>query len=163
MNAAIRKYDIAEDPDMPAGENDNIALQVAELRADVRHIQADVTDIKADQRVTHQRVESLRKETAEGFDKVDLRFGKVDDKFDSLRKETAEGFNKVDLRFGKFDERFDKVDARFGKVDDKFDSVRKEIGEVKDSLASAKIWALGLYFALAGSLLYVLARGFKWL
>ena len=44
-----------------------------------------------------------------------------------------------------------------------FESVRKEIGEVKDSLASAKIWALGLYFALAGSLLYVLATGFKWL
>jgi hypothetical protein len=131
MNAVMRKSDIAEDPDMPAGENDNIALQVAELRADVRHIQADVTDIKAEERVTHQRI-------------------------DSLRKETAEGFNKVDLRFG-------KIDERFGKVDDKFESVRKEIGEVKDSLASAKIWALGLYFALAGSLLYVLARGFKWL
>jgi septation ring formation regulator EzrA len=117
MNAAMRKYAIAEDPDMPAGENDNLAVQVAELRADVRHVQADVTDIKAEQRVTHQRIDSLRKETAE----------------------------------------------RFGKVDDKFESVRKEIGEVKDSLASAKIWALGLYFALAGPLLYVLARGFKWL
>jgi archaellum component FlaC len=120
MNAAMRKYDIARDADMPAGESDNLA----ELRADVRHIQADITEIKTDQRVTNQRIESLRKETAE---------------------------------------RFDKVDQRFGKVDDKFESVRKEIGEVKDSLASAKIWALGLYFALAGPLLYVLARGFKWL
>lgn len=106
MNAAMRKYDVAEDADMPAGENDNLA----ELRADVRHIQADITEIKVDQRVTNQRIESLRKETAESFE-----------------------------------------------------SVRKEISEVKDSLASAKIWALGLYFALAGSLLYVLARGFKWL
>ena len=159
MNAAMRKYDVAEDADMPAGENDNLA----ELRADVRHIQADITEIKVDQRVTNQRIESLRKETAERFDKidqkfdkidqrfekVDQRFEKVDDKFESIRKETAEGF--------------DKVDQRFAKVDDKFESVRKEIGEVKDSLASAKIWALGLYFALAGSLLYVLARGFKWL
>ena len=106
---------------MPAGENDNLGLNVAELRADVRHIQADVTDIKAEQRVTAQRIESLRKETAERFDKVDQKF------------------------------------------DQRFESVWKEIGEIKNSLASAKIWALGLYFALAGSLLYVLARGFKWL
>ena len=128
MNAVMHKYDMTQGADMPADENDNLAVQVAALRADVRHIQADVTDIKADLRVTNQRVESLRKETAEGFDKVDQRF-------ESQRKETGERFEKVE----------------------------KEIGEVKNSLASAKIWALGLYFALAGSLLYVLARGFKWL
>jgi hypothetical protein len=59
--------------------------------ADVRHVQSDTTDIKAELRVTNQRLDLL-----------------------------------------------------------------------KDSLASAKVWALGLYIALAGSLLYVLARGFKW-
>ena len=142
MNALMHKYELTEDADMPAGENDTLVAHVAELRSDVRHIQSDVTDIKADQRVTHQRIESLRKETAEGFAKVDQRF-------ESVRKETAEGFAKVD--------------QRFEKVDQKFESVRKEIGEVKDSLASAKIWALGLYLALAGSILYVLAKGFKWL
>jgi hypothetical protein len=46
---------------------------------------------------------------------------------------------------------------------EQFESVKKDIAEVKGSLASAKIWALGLYFALAGSILYVLARGFRWL
>jgi chromosome segregation ATPase len=128
MNAVMHKYAMTKGADMPAGENDSLAVQVAELRADVRHVQADVTDLKADLRVTNQRIESLRKDTAEGFDKVDQRF-------ESQRKETGERFEKVE----------------------------KEIGEVKNSLASAKIWALGLYFALAGSLLYVLARGFKWL
>jgi hypothetical protein len=128
MNAVMHKYDMTDGEDMPVGENDNLALQVAELRADVHHIQTDVTDIKADQRVTHQLIESLRKETAVTFE--------------SVRKDTAD--------------RFDRVDQRF-------ESVRQEIGAVKDSLASAKIWALGLYFALAGSLLYALARGFKWL
>ena len=159
-------------------ENDTLVAHVAELRSDVRHIQSDVTDIKADQRVTHQRIESLRKETAEGFAKVDQRFesvrketaegfAKVDQRFESIRKETAEGFAKVDQRFESVRketaEGFAKVDQRFEKVDQKFESVRKEIGEVKDSLASAKIWALGLYLALAGSILYVLAKGFKWL
>jgi hypothetical protein len=78
---------------MPANEkvDSDLAIQVAELRADVRHVQADTMDIKAELRVTNQRLDSL-----------------------------------------------------------------------KDSLASAKVWALGLYIALAGSLLYVLARGFKW-
>ena len=110
MNAVMHKYDMAEEADMPANEDNTLGMQVAELRSDVRHIQSDVTDIKADQRVTHQRIESFREETAQ-----------------------------------------------------KFDSVRKEIGEVKDILASAKVWAFGLYFALAGSLLYVLARALKWL
>jgi chromosome segregation ATPase len=153
MNAVMHKYDMMEGADMPAGENDNLALQVAELRADVRHIQADVTDIKADQRVTHQLIESLRKETAQGFDKIDQRF-------ESVRKETAQGFDKIDQRF----ESLRKETALgFDKVEQKFESAWKEIGEIKNSLASAKIWALGLYFALAGSLLYVLAKGFKWL
>jgi chromosome segregation ATPase len=153
MNAVMHKYDMTEGEDMPVGENDILALQVAELRADVHHIQADVTDIKADQRVTHQLIESLRKDTAVTFESVRKdtadRFDRVDQRFESVRKETAEGF--------------DKVDRKFGTVDQRFESVRHEIGEVKDSLASAKIWALGLYFALAGSLLYVLAKGFRWL
>jgi hypothetical protein len=171
MNAVMHKYDMMEGADMPAGENDNLALQVAELRADVRHIQADVTDIKADQRVTHQLIESLRKETAQGFDKIDQRFesvrketalgfDKIDQRFESVRKETAQGFDKIDQRF----ESLRKETALgFDKVEQKFESAWKEIGEIKNSLASAKIWALGLYFALAGSLLYVLAKGFKWL
>ena len=33
----------------------------------------------------------------------------------------------------------------------------------KESLASAKVWALILYFALAGSMLGVMARGFHWI
>ena len=78
---------------MPANERVDLdpAVEVAELRADVRHVQSDTTDIKAELRVTNERLDSL-----------------------------------------------------------------------KDSLASAKVWALGLYIALAGSLLYVLARGFRW-
>jgi hypothetical protein len=103
MNAVMHKYDMTEGADMPANEDNNLAVQVGELRADVRHIQSDVTDLKAD--------------------------------FRALRKETGE----------------------------QFDSVKKDIAEVKEFLASAKIWALGLYFALAGSLLYVLARALKWL
>lgn len=106
MKSSLRKYDTMEGTDMPTSENDGLG----ELRADVRHIQADVTDIKANLRVTNQRIDAL-------------------------------------------DQKFDQ----------RFDSLRKEFSELKDSLASAKVWALGLYVGLAGSLFYVLARGFHWL
>jgi hypothetical protein len=94
MSAALRKYDLTGGSHMPGNERVDFDLtaQVAELRADVRHVQSDTTDIKAELRATNQRIDSLR-----------------------------------------------------------------------ESLASAKIWALGLYIALTGSLLYVMAHGFKWL
>ena len=37
------------------------------------------------------------------------------------------------------------------------------IGALKDSLHSAKAWALTLYVALAGAMLGTMARGFGWL
>jgi hypothetical protein len=103
MNAAMQKYDMTEGEDMPVGESDNLALQVAELRVDVRHIQADVTDLKVGQRATLQLIESLRRETVVGFESLRKEtmggFDKVDQRFESARKETAEGFAKVDQKF----------------------------------------------------------------
>jgi chromosome segregation ATPase len=114
MNALARMREQAEGGQMPLNERDEQAVQIAELRSDVRHIQSDVTDIKAELRAWHLRFEALVK---------------------------------------KMDERFEKIDQKF---DQKFDGL-------KDSLASAKNWAIGLYIALAGSLLFVMAHGFKWL
>jgi hypothetical protein len=99
MTAMARKREPVEGGQMPVNERDEQGVQIAELRSDVRHIQSDVTDIKAELRATNQR-------------------------------------------FEKFDQKFDVL---------------------KDSLASAKMWALGLYIALTGSLLFVMAHGFKWL
>jgi hypothetical protein len=115
MNAVLRKsQQVTEGAHMPVNERDDQATQIAELRADVRHIQSDVTDIRVELRATNQRIDSLSQKTDERFEKLNQ---KLDEKFDGL----------------------------------------------KDSLASAKIWALGLYIALAGSMFYVLAHGFRWL
>jgi len=110
---------------MPLNERDEQAVQIAELRSDVRHIQSDVTDIKVELRTWNQRFEALVKRTDERFEQISQQFN----------------------------QKFEKIDQKF---DQKFDSL-------KDSLASAKIWALGLYIALTGSLLFVMAKGFKWL
>lgn len=98
-------------------------------------LRADVRHIQAD--VTD--IKANLRITNQRIDALDQKFDhkleKSDQKFESFRKEVAERFAKVD----------------------------QAISELKDSLSSAKIWALGLYVGLAGSLFYVLARGFHWL
>lgn len=42
-------------------------------------------------------------------------------------------------------------------------SVRDKVDDVKDAIASAKVWALILYVGLAGVLLFTMAKGFNWL
>jgi hypothetical protein len=42
-------------------------------------------------------------------------------------------------------------------------SLRDKMDKLSESLASAKVWALLLYIALAGALFGALARGFGWL
>lgn len=56
-----------------------------------------------------------------------------------------------------------RMEAKFDAVDKKFEAADKRFEEIKDSLASAKVWAFGLYVALAGTLLYVIARSAKWI
>jgi len=50
----------------------------------------------------------------------------------------------------------EKLDALRDRMDAKFDTIRAEI-------ASAKIWALLLYFALAAAMRGTMARGFGWI
>jgi uncharacterized protein involved in exopolysaccharide biosynthesis len=114
MNAAMRKYVVTEAEDMSADERSHLEIQVAELRADVRHVQSDTTEIKAELRATTKEIKA------------------------ELHATTTE--IKTDLR-----------------------ATNQRIDELKDSLGSAKIWAFGLYVALAGSMFYVMALGFKWL
>ena len=58
-----------------------------------------------------------------------------------------------------------KVDLR--SMRDKMDSMNsnllEKIGAVKGSIANGQLWALILYFALAGAMLTTMARGFGWI
>jgi uncharacterized coiled-coil DUF342 family protein len=54
-----------------------------------------------------------------------------------------------------------RIDSLRQVIDERFERFDQKFSEFKDSLASAKIWALGLYIALAGSIFYVLAHGFR--
>jgi uncharacterized coiled-coil protein SlyX len=70
-----------------------------------------------------------------------------------LRMELRRTNDKIDVT----NKRIDEVrDALTTKIDDKFDSL-------KEKLHSVTVWALLLYIALAGTLLTVLAKGFRWI
>jgi len=58
---------------------------------------------------------------------------------------------KVDVR--RLDDRVHELDKR---LSDRFDALQKEF-------SSAKVWVLGLYIGQAAGLLFVMAKGFKWL
>jgi hypothetical protein len=58
-----------------------------------------------------------------------------------------------------------KTDVRSlrDRMDAKLDDVNAKIDKLRESLASAIVWALVLYVALAGTLFGTLARGFGWI
>ena len=160
MNAAMLKCDTVEGVSMAESENDRLGIQVAKLRSDVEHIQADVTDIKADLRATRVRFDNLDQKVDSLREKMEQRFEStrkdIDARFDKAAQEVNARFDKVEARFNKVDERFDNMDARLESFRDRFDSMTKQIGDMK-------VWAVLLYVALAGTLLGVMAHGFKWI
>ena len=83
-----------------------------------------------------------------------------------LRVELRRTNDKIDALDVKVDGKFSAVDGKFsaleGKVDGKFSTLEAKLDGLKDKLHSVTVWALLLYIALAGSLLTVLAKGFKW-
>jgi chromosome segregation ATPase len=97
-----------------------------------------------------RKIESVRDELTSKLDSVrDELTGRLD----SVRDELARRIETVR----------DELSRRIDSLGDKIDAVRDELYAVKASIASAKIWALSLYIALATGLLLVMARGFKWL
>jgi septal ring factor EnvC (AmiA/AmiB activator) len=77
------------------------------------------------------------------------------------------GVTEIKSRFDKVDKQFDKVEQRFKdietKTEERFKGVDKALNEIRDMIASAKLWAYGLYLGGVFTLLYVIARGAKWL
>ncbi len=118
------------------GESHQLEVQVAKLAADVEHIKTDVADIKIDLR----RVAG----SAIGLD------------------------SRLNAKLDGFEQRLTaKIDAMgqslTGKIDAMEQNLIGRIDALRDEFASAKVWALGLYFGLAASMLLVMAKGFKWI
>ena len=137
--------------------DEQIHAQIARLESDVQHIHTVVSDIKVDLRRTN--------------DKIDATNSRVD----VLRDKLEQGFREVNARVDGVQERLTgKIEGVRGELTQKIESVREDLTQriegvredltsVRHDIASMKVWAMGLYFALASSLLFVMAKGFKWL
>ena len=69
---------------------------------------------------------------------------------------------KVDVRTlrDKMDAMAERFDAKFDAMTQRFDT---KLDALKDSIGTAKVWALVLYIALTAGLFGTMARGFDWI
>jgi hypothetical protein len=83
--------------------------------------------------------------------------------------ETVVSDIKVDVR--RIDGKLDSIDERVHQLDTRVYQVEQRVTEkmnngftaIRSDIATMKVWALGLYITLAGGLLFVMAKGFKWI
>ena len=146
MGNALALYAYPEESDMEPPKTPDLATQVAELRSDVRHVQSDVTDIKADIREIKTDIKAMDLRLCGDIKAMDHR---LTGEIKAMDQRLSGDIRAQDLRLSS------EMKTGFEKLDLKID-------KLKDSLASAKIWALGMYITLAGSMLYVIAKSAKW-
>jgi hypothetical protein len=153
MNFPIRKPRLDD-----RGGGGHVEERLSRLEATIEHIQSDVSDIRTDLRRTNDKVDAIRSDMHAGFDRVrsEMHTG-----FDGIRSEMHAGLD------GLRGEMHAGLNGLRGEMHAEIGGLRKDIYErldaLKDSLGSAKIWALLLYIALAASLLGTLAHGFGWI
>jgi predicted nucleic acid-binding Zn-ribbon protein len=139
-----------------------------ELRSDVKHIQSDVTDIKAVARDTNAGLEKLR-------DRLDDQRKELSTKSDGLHRDVLFRFDGLNGKYDELRKEFtDRIEKNFKEAASDNAALRAElmaiykdlgarIDAVKDSISKAKIQALMLYITLAGSTFALVARAFKWI
>jgi predicted RNase H-like nuclease (RuvC/YqgF family) len=98
---------------------------------------------------------------------IQVQIARLESDVQHIQRDVAD--IKVDLRRTneRIDETNNRIDLLRDKLDQKIESLREDLTQKIDGLrhdiASIKVWAMGLYVALAGSMLLVMAKGFKWI
>ena len=88
----------------------------------------------------------LRVELRSTNDRIDVTNQRIEEVRDSLTTKFEDGYKELGKR-----------------IDDNYKELLGRIDGLKDKLHSFTVWALLLYFTLAGGLLTVIARAFKWI
>jgi archaellum component FlaC len=101
-----------------------------------------------------QKIESVREDLTQ---KIEGVRGELTQRIESVREDLTQKIEgvRVDLT--------QRIEGVREDLTQKIEGVREDLTSVRHDIASMKVWAMGLYFALAGSLLFVMAKGFKWL
>jgi len=117
---------------------------------------------------------AVMKEETEGHvmsDPVESRITRIELDVQHIKADTADlrvelrrTNDRIDVTNKRIEEVRDslaaKMEAGYKELNEKIDDVYKEL---KDKLHSLTLWALLLYITLAGGLLTVIARAFKWI
>ena len=91
---------------------------------------------------------------------VQLQVAKLTSDVEHIKTDISD--MKTDLR--RIDAKIDAVDVRLGGKIDAVDArLHKFEKDVATQFGAIKIWMLGLYVGQAASLLFIMAKGFKWL
>ena len=148
-----------------ASPENAMEARIAHLESDVKNISANVAEIRLDLRGFRDKLDSSFTRLDEKIDglftHLDGKVGALDTKGDSsiprLHANIARSFAHLDSTIARtVGELRGYCVAQFSAIDGKFE-------RVFDSIASAKIWALTLYIALAVAMFGTMARGFGWL
>ena len=95
---------------------------------------------------------------------MEARMARVESDVAHLRSDVAD--IKLDVRSLR-----DKTDAMHTKLSEKIDGVEQRFEakmdarfqRLEESIATTRVWALGLYVTLAGATFATMARGFGWI
>ena len=104
------------------------------MEARIARLEAHTEHIQSDVQILRQDMNGLRQETKDLHEKLDT---KIETKFSELDK---------------------KTDLKFGELSEKFDQLRKSLESMKIGRVWDRVWML----LAMGTLLGVMARGFKW-
>jgi predicted nuclease with TOPRIM domain len=93
-------------------------------------------------------------------EQLEVRVARIESDVQHIKEVTTD--LRVELRRtnDKIDETRDTLEGKIDALDKKFDG---KLDALKEKLHPVIVWALLLYFAFAGSLVGVLAKGFKWI
>jgi chromosome segregation ATPase len=137
--------------------DETVQTQIARLTSDVQHVQTDVADSKVGLRRVEDRLDTMNGRI-DGVNTNIYRLEvKLTDEMEGIRSEQAGRTEAVRSDLSGAIERFRS------EFNEKLDGLRGEIDGLRSEISSLKVWALTLYIAQAGSLLFVMAKGFKWL
>ena len=138
-----------------------VESRIARIESHVEHINTVTTDLHVELRRANDRIDVTNTKMETGFKELNK---KIDDGYKELNKRVDDGHKELRSEYRELRSEYKE---RNNKVDDSFQAVNKKIDDVhhslKDKLHSMTIWALLLYLTLAGGLLTIIARAFKWI
>ena len=141
--------------------SDQLEVRVARIESDVEHIKNHTADISVELRRTNDRIDGTNKRIDEARDSLTA---KIDGVRDSLTAKIDTVRDSLTAKIEAVDKRIDDLRSELVK---RIDDVHKELTEkydsLKDLIHSSRVWALLLYITLAGGLLTLIARAFKWI